>query len=141
MEEVKAETKNKITVGEIVWICISGAIAVAGLTLVIFGIVGDYLPLKSSENWILLGEASFQNVMKMNYRWFGVILILFAAFVSVIFPPIITRRRGDIDEERRSKTATSSSPSANPLEPLRLLRRLPCNRSNAAYALLARQKN
>jgi hypothetical protein len=99
MEEVKAETKNKITVGEIVWICISGAIAVAGLTLVIFGIVGDYLPLKSSENWILLGEASFQNVMKMNYRWFGVILILFAAFVSVIFLNYYAKK-SDIDEER-----------------------------------------
>jgi uncharacterized membrane protein YbaN (DUF454 family) len=99
MEEVKQEKTNKLAKGEIVWSVISGSIAIAGLTMVVFGIVGDYLPLKSSENWILLGEASFQNVMKMNYRWFGVILILFAALVSVIFLNYYAKK-SDIDEER-----------------------------------------
>jgi hypothetical protein len=33
-----------------------------GLVMVILGIVGDYLPGKTSENWILFGEASFKKV-------------------------------------------------------------------------------
>src|SRR5574344_1745748 len=99
MEEVEKKSANKIAGAEITWIVISGLIAAAGLAMVILGIIGDYLPIKSSENWILLGEASFKNVMKMNYRWFGVILILGAALISVIYLNIFAKK-SDIDEER-----------------------------------------
>jgi uncharacterized membrane protein YbaN (DUF454 family) len=100
MEEA-AEQKNsaKVSGAEIAWIAISGTIALAGLVMVILGIVGDYLPGKTSENWILLGEASFKKVMMMNYRWFGVILIIGAAFISVIYLNIFAKK-SDIDEER-----------------------------------------
>jgi hypothetical protein len=121
MEEVTKTTTGKMSRGEIVWTCIAGAIGFAGLFMVVLGIVGDYLPLKASENWILLGESSFQGVMKMNYRWFGVLLILFAALVSVIYLNYYAKK-GDIDEERAlrrqqrlqviSQSAEAPAPSA-----------------------------
>jgi uncharacterized membrane protein YbaN (DUF454 family) len=99
MEEVKPEKTAKISKGEIVWTCISGAIGLAGFVMVILGIVGDYLPIKASENWILLGEAGFQSKMQMNYRWFGVILILGAVLIAVLFLNHYAKK-SDIDEER-----------------------------------------
>lgn len=114
--EEKSTNANKVSGAEIAWIAISGSIALAGLVMVILGIVGDYLPGKTSENWILLGEASFKNVMKMNYRWFGVILILGAALISVIYLNIFAKK-SDIDEERalrrqqRLQVISQSAPS------------------------------
>ena len=98
MEEEKTR-KQKLTTGEILWTAICSLIAFGGLFMVILGIVGDYLPVKASENWILLGEASFQSTMKMNYRWFGVLILLADAIISVIYLNYYAKK-GDIDEER-----------------------------------------
>jgi hypothetical protein len=97
--EVEPKKKNKMTKGEIAWTVIAGLIAFGGLFLVVLGFVGDYLPVKSSENWILIGETAFKSVMKMPYRWFGVILVIGAAFIEVISLNYYARK-GDIDEER-----------------------------------------
>lgn len=125
MEEVEKTQKQKLTTGEIIWTAICSLIAVGGLFMVVLGIVGDYLPVKASENWILLGEASFQSTMKMNYRWFGVIILLADAIISVIYLNYYAKK-SDIDEERAlrrqqrlqviSQSADASTPQ-NPTTP------------------------
>lgn len=125
MEEEKTR-KQKLTIGEIVWTAICSLIAAGGLFMVILGIVGDYLPVKASENWILLGEASFQATMKMNYRWFGVIILLADALIAVIYLNYFAKK-SDIDEERAlrrqqrlqviSQSADAPSPAA-PMAPV-----------------------
>jgi drug/metabolite transporter (DMT)-like permease len=99
--ETEVESKKKIvmTKGEIAWTVIASLIAFGGLFLVVLGFVGDYIPVKSSENWILTGETAFKSVMKMPYRWFGVILVIAAALIEVISLNYYARK-GDIDEER-----------------------------------------
>jgi uncharacterized membrane protein YbaN (DUF454 family) len=120
MEEEKTR-KQKLTTGEILWTAICSLIAFGGLFMVILGIVGDYLPVKASQNWILLGEASFQATMKMNYRWFGVIILLADALIAVIYLNYYAKK-SDIDEERAlrrqqrlqviSQSADASAPAA-----------------------------
>ena len=85
--------------GEIFWTALTGLIAFAGLFMVVLGIIGDYLPVKNSENWILGAEATFKSAMHMNFRWFGVILIIGAAFIAVIYLNYYARKV-DVDEER-----------------------------------------
>jgi uncharacterized membrane protein YbaN (DUF454 family) len=124
MEEEKTR-KQKLTTGEILWTAICSLIAFGGLFMVILGIVGDYLPVKASQNWILLGEASFQATMKMNYRWFGVIILLADALIAVIYLNYYAKK-SDIDEERAlrrqqrlqviSQSADASAP-ATPTAP------------------------
>lgn len=98
MEEEK-KTKTKISPWEIFWIALSGTIAVGGLFMIILGIVGDYLPVLADKNWILTGESSFKGAMHMNYRWFGSILLIGAAFISLIYLNYFAKK-SDIDEER-----------------------------------------
>jgi hypothetical protein len=59
MEEVEKTQKQKLTTGEIIWTAVCSLIAVGGLFMVILGIVGDYLPVKASENWILARRGFF----------------------------------------------------------------------------------
>lgn len=98
MEEEK-KTKTKMSPWEIFWIALSGAIALGGLFMIILGIVGDYLPVLADKNWILTGESGFKGAMHMNYRWFGSILLIGAAFISLIYLNYFAKK-SDIDEER-----------------------------------------
>jgi drug/metabolite transporter (DMT)-like permease len=96
---VESKKTSKMSKGEITWTVLVGLLAFAGLFLIVLGFVGDYLPVKNSENWIMTSEAAFSKTMQMNYRWFGVILLLGASFIEVIVLNYYARK-GDIDEER-----------------------------------------
>lgn len=104
MNEETNEKKSKLSAGEIVWTCISGAIAFGGLFMIVLGIVGDYWGVKADDNWILQGETAFKTTMKMSYRWFGVILLLAAALIAVIFLNHYAKK-SDVDEERAIRRA------------------------------------
>ena len=99
MKEAGKAQKQTMTLGEILWTVVCGLVGSAGLVMVLLGIVGDYLPVKASENWILLGEASFQSTMKMNYRWFGALLLVASALIGVLYLNYYAKK-SDIDEER-----------------------------------------
>lgn len=97
----ETETKKNVAVSkwEIFWIALSGVIALGGLVMIVLGIVGDYLPVLADKNWILQGESSFKNAMHMSYRWFGSILLLGAALISLIYLNYFAKK-SDVDEER-----------------------------------------
>jgi uncharacterized membrane protein YbaN (DUF454 family) len=98
MEEEK-KTKTKMSPWEIFWIALTGVIAVGGLFMIVLGIVGDYLPVLADKNWILEGESGFKSKMHMNYRWFGSILLIGSALISLIYLNYFAKK-SDIDEER-----------------------------------------
>jgi hypothetical protein len=97
----EAETKNskKLSKGEIFWTVLTSCLALAGLVMIVLGIVCDYLPGLASKNSILTAETAFVSTMKMSYRWFGVILISGAALIAVIYLNYYAKK-SDIDEER-----------------------------------------
>ena len=99
--------KKKMQLGrkELTWYVISGIIALAGLTVVVFGIVGDHLPVISSENWILVSEnAWLKNWSGMGYRYWGLILLGIAAVIASIALTHFARS-GDRDSERAARRA------------------------------------
>ncbi len=101
MEE-NTENKRKVSNSEIVWIVICSLIALGGLAMIVLGFVADYLPALNSENYT--GQAAFQSAMHMSYRWFGVILLIGAAFISVISLNYYAKKT-DVDEERATRRA------------------------------------
>ena len=91
------ENKRKVSNSEIVWIVICSLIGLGGVAMIVLGFVADYLPVLNSENYS--GQTAFEGAMHMPYRWFGVILLLGSAFISVISLNFYAKRT-DIDEER-----------------------------------------
>ena len=61
MNNVENKTKRKISIGERIWIVIEFLFALSGLVLLVLGIVGDYLPVKYSENYIAIQERAWMN--------------------------------------------------------------------------------
>jgi hypothetical protein len=106
MAEEETPKKAKIRPWEIFWIIFEGLIALTGLFFVVSGIVGDYLPVKASENWILSAETSWMSLTKtsLNWRWLGALCLLLAALLAVITLNFFAKK-SDVDEERAIRRA------------------------------------
>lgn len=97
---------RKISKSEIFWISFEGFAGFVGLFLLILGIVGDYLPVLYSENWIRQSEDGWMSFShsQITYRWFGVFFLL-GALVLALITLNHYAKKGDINEERELRRA------------------------------------
>ena len=72
--------KNTITVVEFVWYAIAAVIAIFGIILMVFGIVGHHLPGALSDNFVKNAEAN----LPLSFISFGVILVSAGTLLGVI---------------------------------------------------------
>lgn len=97
---MKEERKGfKYPIVEIIWTVLYIALLAAGLFFIVFGIVGHYFPVLSTDNWILSAETSFQKVMKMSFRLWGAVLMVAGAILAVIILNYYARKK-DANAER-----------------------------------------
>lgn len=80
--------KNEMSVKEFVWCCIATLIAVFGIILMVFGIIGDHIGGPLSQNFIKNAEANFP----LNFRIWGVIFVLIGVAVLVIVLCVFARK-------------------------------------------------
>ncbi len=96
---------KKLSLKEIVWYIIAGFFGLAGLVFLVLGIVGEHLPVLSSENGILLSEAAWLTSWSpLGYRYWGIILVLASSLLAVICLTLFARE-GDRDVERALRRA------------------------------------
>ena len=117
-----AKSVTKISAWEKLWIVIASLFAVAGLTFIVFGIIGSHWAVSYSDNWILTSEVAFTAKIHLSYRWFGTILLLAGAIISVISLNFF-EKKSDADQERAERRAQrmkiiqeSSTPTENQTE-------------------------
>lgn len=72
--------KSKITVVEFVWYAIASVIAIFGIILMVFGIVGHHLPGALENNFVKNAEAN----LPLSFISFGVILVLVGVALGII---------------------------------------------------------
>jgi len=87
--------KSKITVVEFVWYAIASVIAIFGIILMVFGIVGHHLPGALSNNFIKNAEAN----LPLSFIAFGVILVAVGVALGVIVLCVYAKK-ADRDIER-----------------------------------------
>ncbi len=108
--------KKKVRTKELIWYIITGVIWVAGLGLLVTGIVGSYLPGLAKDNPIMKAEQSMASWLHMNldFKWLGIILIVIGAVVATCVL-LYYAKRHDIDQDRALKRAQrlGDSMSAN----------------------------
>ena len=97
--------KTSLPRKEIAWYVFSSFLAVVGLTFIVIGIVGDHLPVKSSDNWVLISEAAWlSNWSHMGYRYWGIILLAVGTLIGCTALTMFARS-GDRDSERALRRA------------------------------------
>lgn len=91
---------KKLSNKEIFWYVLAGIIGVLGLTSLVFGIVGDHFPGLYEDNWIAASENGWIKAWShLGYRYWGIILIVVAAFIAVVALTVFAKE-GDRDTER-----------------------------------------
>ena len=102
MAEKKAK---KLSAKEIVWYVLAALLGALGLIFLVFAIVGDFLPVLASDNWVLQSEQTWlTNWSPMGYRYWGLILVGAGALIASIALNYFARE-GDRDEERALRRA------------------------------------
>lgn len=102
---MKKNKKIGISKKELTWYVLAGIFAFVGLLFVVFGVVGDHLPVISSENWVLVSEnAWLKNWSGIGYRYWGLILLGIGTVIAVSALTYFARS-GDRDSERAARRA------------------------------------
>ena len=112
----KKKSKLKISKVELGFYVVCGALGLAGLIFVIFGIIGNYLPVPLHQNFILVSEDVWLNPWsKLGYRYWGLIDIAVAVVVTTLVGTFFARA-GDRDSERAQRRAQRLAIEAEPIE-------------------------
>lgn len=97
--------KNHSARKERFWYILGGFLAFAGLVFLIFGIIGDHMPVKASDNWVIYSQDMWlTNWSGMGYRYWGLILLGLGTLIAVIALTYFASS-GDRDSERAARRA------------------------------------
>lgn len=80
-------------------------IAFVGLVFVVIGIIGDYLPVVASKNWVRISEAAWlTNWSPLGYRYWGIVLLC-GGLILFSLALVLFSRESDRDSERAQRRA------------------------------------
>ena len=96
--------KAKKNIKELIWYIVAGVFLLFGLSLMVTGIVGEYLPGLEKNNPILRAETQLKGWSKLGFMSWGMIFLVVGAivFVSVL---LYYAKKTDIERDRALKRA------------------------------------
>lgn len=99
------KSKLKISKLELAWYILCGIVLTLGLIFLVFGLIGNYLPVPLYKNFVLRSEDAWLNGWSsLGYRYWGLVLIAGAVVVGAIVASTYARV-GDRDSERAQRRA------------------------------------
>lgn len=93
---------------------IAGIFGLAGLSLIVTGIVGTYLGVPLSDNPIASSQNTLVSATGMGYRWWGIIFLLIGALIASVALYNFARiedRDSERNARRRERMQVSETPT------------------------------
>jgi len=110
-----AKKQHNISLKERIWITIASMLLVSGLTLSILSLIGDFLPVTNSNNWVVNAENAVIEFLNIPFDWlgWGTILLILGALTLTITLNIFAQKEQILreKEERRSQRLKEASES------------------------------
>lgn len=108
-----AKKERKLSIFEIVWYAVCGAVALWGLTYIVLGICARYLP---DSNPLIGADAAFKKVFKLGFYYWGIIILVIATLAAIIVLLINAKKadRAYEKEQRRAARLASIRNSETP---------------------------
>lgn len=102
---VKKEKKNlKVSIFEIVWYSLCGAVALWGLVYIILGLIGDNINIISSDNDLKQFSNTIQKYFGLPALYWG--MIIFAiGMIAIIVVLIIYSKKSERNYEKQQRRA------------------------------------
>lgn len=94
--------KNKVTGKEFAWYLVGATIAVFGIILMIFGIVGHHMNVAADSNFIKNAEKALIAAIKIpfDFRIWGILVFLLGVAVDVI-ALVVNAKKTDREVEKK----------------------------------------
>lgn len=99
MEKVKKV--RKVSILEIIVYAVGGALALWGLTYMVLGLFGEFLP---SGNGVKDASDVIKKTFGLSFFWWGVIILLIG-MVIVVFTLCLNAKKSDREIERETRRA------------------------------------
>jgi hypothetical protein len=110
-----AKKQRNISLKERIWIAIAITFFVSGLTLSIISLIGDFLPVINSNNWVVNAENAVIEFLNIPLDWlgWGTILLILGAIILTITLNTFAQKEQVLreKEERRSQRLKEASES------------------------------
>lgn len=96
--------KKTVSTKELIWYIVSGLLWLFGLSLLVTGIVGEYLPGLEKNNPIAKANTSLMSWSKLSFNSWGIIFIAVGAIMAVCVL-LYYAKKTDIERDRALKRA------------------------------------
>jgi hypothetical protein len=96
--------KNLQKTSEWIWNLLGYTFILVGATLAIISLIGDYLPVASELNWVLIAEGAVIEFTSLNYDFlfYGIFFVILGTLTSVLSLVVYAdREQNEIDKATR----------------------------------------
>ena len=100
----KANNKLPISIFELVWYSVQGAVALWGLTYMVLGLVAENLPTKAEDTGLVKANADFAKTFGLDFLGWGLIILAIGA-VLIVICLLITANKSDRQYEKETRRA------------------------------------
>ena len=114
--------KLKLSIFEIVWYTLCLLVAIWGITYIVLGLLGMYLPIRSEDNVLKQASESYAKTFGLGFFEYGLIHLAVAAVASIIVL-LVQSKKSDRDVEKaqiRAAIRASARQLSQEEEPLDL---------------------
>lgn len=94
----------KVSIFEIVWYSICGAIALWGITYIVLGLVGDHLPITAEDNALSEASDAIKVTFGLGFFHWGLILTGVAAAAAIVVL-LLNAKKSDREVEKAARRA------------------------------------
>lgn len=93
--------KEKLSVKEFVWYCVAAVIAIFGIILIVFGIIGHHLSDPLDSNFVKNAEKSLIDAIHIpfDFRIWGILFLLLGVLILIVVLTTFARK-SDRENER-----------------------------------------
>lgn len=103
-----AKSKLKVSVFELVWYILCGAVALWGVTYITLGIVADALPITAEDNVLAEASEAIRKVFGLGFLHWGMILVAIGAVLATIVL-LLNAKKSDREVEKAARRAARLS--------------------------------
>ena len=86
--------KEKLSVKEFVWYCIASVIAIFGIILIVFGVIGHHLDVSLDSNFVKNAEKALIDAIHIpfDFRIWGVMFLLLGVAILLVVLTYFARK-------------------------------------------------
>ncbi len=103
-KEKKAKKQRSLSIFEMIWYPLCGAVALWGLVYIILDLIGQYLPMMSADNPLKTFSNTIQSTFGLTPYYWGIIIFAIG-IIAIVIVLVIYSKKYDRNYEKEQRRA------------------------------------